>query len=253
VVFAGSLNSPGDCTRRSGLVSLCVYVYDRDANNNGVLDETTVTGGVRTINVSVNTGGAIAQGAEVGEPWISADGRVVTYRSEATNLGATMPTQFPLYIHDRDVAASGFFDTAGNVRTVVASLDAAGTEVFVTNWNGLRGFSRRGRFVLLEGTGSWAPPADPMNASHLYLRDTCVGAAAPSGCIPSTVRLSVRSDGAVPDVAGTSTYYGALSGDGRRVVFNQSGGGLIDLNGDTVREEHSNREVYYGATGTGEP
>jgi hypothetical protein len=29
--------------------------------------------------------------------------------------------------------------------------------------------------------------------------------------------------------------------------------GAVDLNGDSVREEHSSREVYYGATGTAEP
>ena len=33
----------------------------------------------------------------------------------------------------------------------------------------------------------------------------------------------------------TSMYYGAPSDDGRRVVFTQTGGGLIDLNGDSVR------------------
>lgn len=252
VVFAGSLNAPGDCTRPGGLVSRCVYVYDRDANNNGVLDETTVAGGVRTINVTVNTAGAVALGGEVSWPWISADGRVVTFSTTATNLGASQPALQPLYIHDRDVAASGFFDTPGNIRTLVASLDAAGTEVQIIKLQELRGFSRRGRFVLLAGFGSWAPPTDPNAGLQLYLRDTCVGAAASSGCTPSTVRLSVRGDGELAE-SGFSAISGALSGDGRRVAFTQTGGGLVDLNGDTVREEHGNREVYFGATGTGEP
>ena len=253
VVFAGALNSPGDCTRPSGLVSLCVYVYDRDANNNGILDETLVTGGVRTINVSVNTAGAVAQGGEVSQPSISADGRVVMFRTDATNLGAGLPALIPLYVHDRDVTASGFFDTAGNVSTQVASRDAAGTEVRITDFNGLRGISRRGRFVLLDGVGSWAAPTDPNSENHLYLRDTCAGAASPSTCVPSTVRLSVRNDGNLPTTSPTSTYYGALSGDGSRVAFSQLGGGLVDLDGNGVREEHTNREVYFGATGTGEP
>lgn len=66
------------------------------------------------------------------------------------------------------------------------------------------------------------------------------------------MRLSVRCDGALPD-AQTSTYYGALSGDGCRVVFSQSGGRLVEIDANGTREEHTQREVYYGSTGTGEP
>jgi len=250
VVFIGSLLNGTDCLVPNAFSGVCVYVYDRDANNSGVLDETTVSGGVRTINVSISTGGAVALGASVGDPMISADGRVVTFRTQAGNLGAAVPALNPLYVHDRDVTASGFFDTAGNVSTQVASRDAAGTEVPSA---GRGGISRRGRFVLLQGQGSWAPPTDPNGEFHLYLRDTCVGAAASSTCVPGTVRLSVRGGGALPAASPTSTHFGALSGDGRRVAFSQQGGGLVDLDANGLPEEHTNREVYYGSTGMEEP
>lgn len=247
-----SIASGTDCLRPGFVNAICVYVHDRDANNNGILDENGVPNGVRTVNVSVNSAGQIAQGAEVGDPWISADGRVVKFRTGATNLGATNPALVPIYVHDRDVAGSGFFDTPGNVRTELASRDAAGNEVSSVDFIG-RGFSRRGRFILLLGAGSWAAPTDPENLTHLYLRDTCLGAAAVAGCVPSTVRLSVKSGGALPDSIMPNAGYGALSGDGRRVAFAQSGGGLVDLDGNGVTEPHTGIEVYFGSTGTGEP
>jgi hypothetical protein len=33
----------------------------------------------------------------------------------------------------------------------------------------------------------------------------------------------------------------------------QSGGGLVDLDGDGTAEQHTNIKIYLGSTGTGEP
>lgn len=255
VIFVGQVSNAADCANTGQNTSLCAYVYDRDANSNGVFDEVLVSGGVRTINVSVSTAGAVAQGGNIVEPWISADGRVVTYRSRATNLGATSPSTDTIYAHDRDVSGSGFFDTPGNVVTVVASRDAAGAEATTTSFAQTPGRgSRLGRFLLTTANTNLAAPNDPGGFRHLFLRDLCIGAAAPAGCTPTTVRISVRSNGDLPATAlSPVAFLGALSADGRRVVFSQSGGGLVDLNGDGQPDEHGSREVYYGGTGTGEP
>jgi hypothetical protein len=55
---------------------------------------------------------------------------------------------------------------------------------------------------------------DTNNASDVFLHDTCLGAGA--GCVPSTVRVSVASDG----IQGNDpSFGGSLSADGRFVAF----------------------------------
>lgn len=121
-----------------------VFVHDRDYDENGVFDE---VGGINTVRVSVselgdegdddsglenalnplNPGNLDPNSAH---PSISADGRYVTFISNATNLGSDFDDNFATdaFVHDRDADGDGFFDDAEGVTTERVSLSDTGEE-----------------------------------------------------------------------------------------------------------------------------
>ncbi len=88
--------------------------------------------------------------------------------------------------------------------------------------------SADGRFVAFGSDASNLVADDTNGVSDVFVRDTC--ARAPTGCMPSTVRVSVASDGTQGN--GNSSG-GALSADGRFVVFVSLSDNLVpgDTNG----------------------
>ncbi len=88
--------------------------------------------------------------------------------------------------------------------------------------------STDGRYVVFESDRSDLVANDTNNATDIFLEDTCSGA--PAGCTPSTIRVSVDSNG----VEGNSnSFLGAVSGDGRFVAFTSFATNLVpgDTNG----------------------
>lgn len=98
---------PGDTNH-----SRDVFVHDRDADGDGVFDE---PGAIVTRRVSVASTGAQGNGYSYGSS-VSADGRVVAFRSSATNLvpGDTNGT-WDVFVHDRlgivEAVCAGFAAT----------------------------------------------------------------------------------------------------------------------------------------------
>jgi Tol biopolymer transport system component len=114
-----------------------VFVHDRDADQNGIYDELD---GISTVRVSESEFGdegdddsglePVAGRLATARPSISADGRFVTFISNADNLGSDFDNNLvtDVFLHDRDADGDGFFDDDGGTTTERLSLDNSGTE-----------------------------------------------------------------------------------------------------------------------------
>jgi len=78
----------------------------------------------------------------------------------------------------------------------------------------LPAISADGRYVTFVSDAANLVPGDTNGKTDLFLRDTCLNA--PPECTPSTVRVSVASDGSE---ANDDSNYSAISADGRYVAF----------------------------------
>ena len=98
-----------------------------------------------------------------------------------------------------------------------------------------------GRFVAFSSDATTLVPNDTNRFRDIFLRDTCVGAAA--GCLPSVIRLSVATDGTQSD--GISSQP-AISANGRYVAFVSSADNLVP--GDTNQfDDVFVRDTCFGA------
>lgn len=178
-----------------------IFVRDR-------LNETTEL-------VSVNDDGDPGD-ARSQQPRISASGRYVVFRSQATNFGAANPSnRFLAYVHDRV-----------NGSTILASRstagDAADQDVFFAD------VSDDGRYVVFNtaATNLWPGYFD---GRHSYVRDTCIAAGeSVPDCTPSTAIVNVTAAG------GEGSYFNSISADGRLIAFPSDRPILVpgDTNGD---------------------
>ncbi|MGH7786007.1 MAG: TolB family protein, partial [Candidatus Binatia bacterium] len=119
VAFAsGAYNLVPDDTNTcfGGWVGACadIFVHDRDADADGVFDETG-PGERATVRVSVASDGTQADGPSMNDiGGISPDGRFVTFHSDATNLVSNDGNGITdVFVHDRDLDADGIFDETG--------------------------------------------------------------------------------------------------------------------------------------------
>ena len=150
-------------------------------------------------------------------PAISPDGRFVAFESLATNLTpSNVGSTINIFIHDRDSDQNGIFDEPGAIITTLVSSASDGTPGDQASRNPAIGAG--GRFVAFESDADNLVPNDTNLGEDVFLRDTC--ALAPSGCVPSTVRVSVASDGGQAE-GGVSLYStgASISADGRFVSF----------------------------------
>jgi trimeric autotransporter adhesin len=83
--------------------------------------------------------------------------------------------------------------------------------------------STTGQFIAFQSAATNLVPGHPASGfQEIYERNTCIGA--PQGCTPSTVPISVTSDGSA--VNGQSKY-STLSADGRYVAFTSSATNIL--------------------------
>jgi len=183
-----------------------------------------------TTRVSVATDGTEANLAG-SEPSISADGRFVTFASSADNfVGAGNDTNgaFDVFVRDTCFGVGGC--TPATARVSVAS---DGTEGDFGSGVGFSGqaISADGRFVTFHSFAGNLVAGDFNSETDIFVRDTCQGT---PGCTPSTVRVSVATDGAEGD--GTSIFP-HISPDGRFVVFQSFATNLLGGGNDTNNAE----------------
>ena len=152
---------------------------------------------------------------------LSADGRFVGFHSRASTLVAGDTNGFDdVFVRDTCLGA-----LAGCVpSTVRVSLASDGTQG--NNLSEEPSLSADGRFVAFESVASNLVAGDTNGSIDIFVRDTCVGA--PAGCVASTVRVSVASDGSQST---SHSFEPSISADGRFVAFSSGSENLVA--GDT--------------------
>jgi len=185
-----------------------IFVHDRIANT--------------TTRVSVNS--SDTQGNDDSyHPSISADGRYVTFESNATNLavGGDTNGQYDVFMHDR-VANT----------TMRISVDSAGNEANGASF--VSSISADGRYVAFVSEADNLVGGDSNAKSDTFLRDVVLGV---------TIRVSVDSSGAEGNAA---SGYPSVSPDGRYVAFFSSASNLVS--GDTNAQDDA--FIYERSTGS---
>ncbi len=193
-----------------------IFVHDRSSGS--------------TERVSVSSTGVEADGHS-GGPWISADGRFVTFGSEAANLVPDDANlQRDVFVHDRRTG-----------RTTRASLSSDGEEGnSLSGFNHLSGYfttfvSPDARWVVFHSYASNLVPGDHNGAPDIFVHDRSSG---------TTVRASVASDGTESD---GGSYFPVMFGDGRYVSFFSAGSTLVPEDSNGVGDVFV-RDLWAGVT-----
>ena len=190
-----------------------------DTNNRTdvfVRDRTTGT----TRRVSVDGSGN--QGNDTSAvPFISADGRFVTFTSRSTNLVANDTNNAQdVFVRDRDTDADGIFDEAGFVSTERVSVSSSGTQGNNIDWGIPRpSISSDGRYVAFSSRATNLVANDTNGTYDVFVRDRTMG---------TTQRMSVSSSQTQPDRGG---FGPSISANGRYVAFTSRSTNLVS--GDT--------------------
>jgi hypothetical protein len=205
--FATDLTPEGNVPRR-GIEVGPYLVFARDLATH------------RTVLVSRGTGrhsgraNADSQYAD-----ISADGRLVAFSSDATNLTRA----------DRDRHSDVYVRNLHSSTTTLVSR-ASGPAGAKANGNSvITAISADGRFVLFTSSATNLSPDDTDRRDDAYVRDLVTG----------TTTLVSRASGAAGPKADRSASGAAISGDGRVVVFDSS---ADDLSADAT--DGTNSQVY---------
>ncbi len=182
-----------------------------------------------TIKIDDAPDGSAANGpgGEAGNPAVGAIGRFVAFDSTAMNLVvpnlSACPTSGtpPLscgYTFLRDTCNGAPADCSPS--TSIASLGNDGS-LPNAGAGDQETISAGGRFVAFASLANNLVPGDtfPINGwKDVFVRDTCFGA--PTGCLPSTVRVSVANyAGNFATESNAINDYPRISGDGHYLVF----------------------------------
>jgi trimeric autotransporter adhesin len=168
--------------------------------------------GVLNNPISVAAGG-VAPNGNSHDPALSFNGRFVAFSSQATNLIAPSANFPEGYVRDSCLGADSgpppctpstllvSAITGGSASSPVEGNSQGGTTPSVGNQNFTppsSGIPPYGRFIGFLSTATNLA-AKGTTFQQAYARDTCVGAAAPTGCTPATVLASVTQSGTEPN------------------------------------------------------
>ena len=163
--------------------------------------------------ISVTPSGSASNGPSA-YPWISADGRYISYRTNATNLTATSS---PVIL--RDTCSGGPSGcTAGN-RGIFVGFAGDSVKGAVDN---LWVLSSDGRFSGFGAQAQNLVPGDSGQTVGAFVYDSCIGA--PASCVPHTTKASQTYDGGAADSGSSSAV---VSDDGNYVVFTSVSSNLL--------------------------
>jgi len=181
-------------------------------DNNSVRDvfiKDLLTG--MTTRVSTDSTGVEANGNSQ-QPSISADGRYVAFRSDATNL----------VTGDANGAADIFVKDRQTGITTRVSTDSSGVEGNLGSFSAE--ISADGRYVVFNSDATDLVTGDSNGVEDIFVKDTLTG---------NTIRVSTDSSGA----EGNGDSNGPLiSADGRYVVFQSQATDLVTGDGNGVRD-----------------
>lgn len=181
-----------------------VYLRDRDADGNGIFDE---TGPGRTTieKISANANGFDLASSELGISSVSADGRFVAFGSQHYAEGDSQRRRH-IFVRDRL-----------SQTTEMVSLDFQGQPLVVDAARFTEGpsISADGRFVAFRYGGEAAVPDDTNGYPDIFVRDRL---------LQTTERVSIGTDGREAD---GNNYHFAISSDGRFVAFSTWSSNLV--------------------------
>ncbi len=187
----------------------------------------------------LDPGGSAGLGAgalDVGViPGISADGRFVAFSTNQVGfVSQNVQGHSNVYLRD---TCNGVTSGCTPATTLISlgndgSIGNAPSEV-----DGHTPITSNGRFIVFESLASNLVPGDtfaPGGWKDIFVRDTCHGA--PSGCVPSTVRVSVADTPSIATEADAISDYASISADGHYVVFLSSAANFFNVpnGGDTM-------------------
>jgi hypothetical protein len=225
-----------------------VFVRDRDTDRDGVLDEADA---LRTVRVSVSTGGAEGNGFTWGAT-MSADGRSVGFVSLSSNLvSGDGNNTFDVFVRDRDTDRDGVFDEGGSVRTRLASASSAGAEG--NRESGVPVMSGNGRFLAFGSTAANLVGNDRNRVWDAFVRDRDVdrdGILDEASAV-KTRRVSLSTKGAEGN---RDSEPAGVSANGRFVVIHSFASNLVsgDTNGTWdvfVRDRNTDRDGLFDEAG----
>jgi Tol biopolymer transport system component len=192
--YVAFTSSASNLVRRDTSHRADVFVHDR------------ATG--RTSRVSVSSTGTEANGGST-DAAISADGRFVAFRSQASNL---VP-------RDRNREADVFVHDRATGQTSRVSVSSTGTQANDSSVTGA--LSTDGRYVTFGSRASNLVPGDTNDSDDVFVHDRVTR---------QTSRVSVSSTGTQ---ANRASYRPTVSADGRYVAFESGASNLVP--GDTNR------------------
>lgn len=219
-----------------------VFVHDRDADQDGIYDEQSQPGAIKTVRVSVHSDGSQSPSdsyvrnltalreyrslsPSVHGPTVSDDGRFVPFVGPSELVPhATAPScigstgqLFPCraaYLHDRDADEDGIYDEPGAIETILASPPAPGTTV--NSLTSPTAITPDGRYVsLTTNTFTVLEPSDTNGNPDVYVFDRV------------TRKLVRESVNVLGDQANTISGFGFLSGDGRLAAYGSFASNLV--------------------------
>jgi Tol biopolymer transport system component len=178
-----------------------------------------------TLKMDLSTGGQPANdGVSIGfGPAISADGRFVAFTTQATNLVSPALT-ITGSVYVRDTCNGTGAGCSPSTNLVSVGNDGSLPDSGQNNET----MSADGRFVAFASLANNLVPGDSFQINamkDIFVRDTCQGA--PTGCVPSTVRVSVTSTPSFNTESNAGTDEPLISGDGHYLVFMSSATNLV--------------------------
>jgi MYXO-CTERM domain-containing protein len=161
-----------------------------------------------------------------GGPAISADGCLVAFYSDASNLVSGDSNQFrDVFVRDRCNGTTERVSVSSNGEQANRPSQAAGFSVAI---------SADGRYVAYSSDAFNLDEGDDNNATDIFVRDREAG---------TTTRVSKNSAG---ESASGPSQFASLSGDGRFVAFQSSAANLVD------QDTNGKTDVFVVDLGSGE-
>ena len=196
VAFNWSSSDPDNYNWTDAFNNLWLFDSCQGASADCSISETMIT---------MAMDGSSADGYSYGAA-MSSGARYVAFISYADNLVPGIPGDGLLRLYLRDLC-TGAPDGCVPATTLVLPLgDAVNLDA--------PSISADGRYIAFSSDASDLVPGDTNGVSDVFVHDTCIGA--PSGCTPSTVRVSVALDGTQGNA---DSGRPVISADGRFVVF----------------------------------